>query len=484
LEIKQQVSHHGTGGARGLSTLYPNSATIPEVSLADHAAATHDRNNTSNGLNSHADLVNLHGLAEGSGGGAGTAYPYLIPPVFVSNPLDDDTTTTTTDMGSHDFYGFTNITNHASASNTSHHHHLNHLNQHLNHLNHFQSPVQSLDALLAFHLPALQSQHLSAAAQQVWSNQTTPELAASIGHGSPSLVAAPASVNPITNAIDQSMVGVSSNGNDSNNNNNGWPDAAGNYPNTTTNASTGVEGGYPSLPPLYDAVGNAAAALNGLASLNGGTTVTGVNGGVGGGGGGSITGASAHPAQTTSDGSLAPIDSHYAIPLLPSLHHHHHTHRLPSPGTTNSPANPDATVGANSNGSSTVTVGPVPSSSSSTNTTNATTTTTSSTQSLATPASASLLNLAAISPPAGSTQGALPRMPIDAQLIRKQVFYYFNRVRKMQYTFAGESTKDVLRDIVVSKKKLNYLLSTYSPFVSHPFLLNSTHYLPCSPITG
>jgi hypothetical protein len=39
---------------------------------------------------------------------------------------------------------------------------------------------------------------------------------------------------------------------------------------------------------------------------------------------------------------------------------------------------------------------------------------------------------------------------IDAQIVRKQIFYYFNRVRKMQYWFAGDSTKDVLRDIVVS----------------------------------
>ncbi|PVF99777.1 hypothetical protein CPB86DRAFT_277910 [Serendipita vermifera] len=356
-------------------------------------------------------------------------------------------------MDHHDFYGFTNITNHATSTS-------------------IPSAVQSLDALLAFHLPTLQSQHLSPAqaGAQVWSNQTTPELAASIGHGSP-LLATPGttSVNPITNAIDQSMVGVSSNGESK------WPDVTvGNYPTTTTTASgSGVEGGYPSLPPLYDAVGN--VALNSLASLNGG--------GVVGGGGGSITGASPHPAQTTSDGSLAPIDSHYNNTLLTSLHHshhhhhhHHHPHRTSLSGASNSPANPDA----NSNGNSTgVTVGPVPSSSSATTT-----------QSLPTPASASLLNLSAISPPAGSQCG-LPRLPIDAQLIRKQVFYYFNRVRKMQYTFAGESTKDVLRDIVVSNNFFLFLsyCVIYTPFlfcclpcvlrVLHPLLLNSKHCFLC-----
>jgi len=39
---------------------------------------------------------------------------------------------------------------------------------------------------------------------------------------------------------------------------------------------------------------------------------------------------------------------------------------------------------------------------------------------------------------------------IDAEIVRKQIFYYFNRVRKMQYCLAGETTKDVLRDLVVS----------------------------------
>ena len=39
---------------------------------------------------------------------------------------------------------------------------------------------------------------------------------------------------------------------------------------------------------------------------------------------------------------------------------------------------------------------------------------------------------------------------VDPEVIRRQIFYYFNRVRKMQYCLAGESTKDVLRDLVVS----------------------------------
>ncbi|KIM27565.1 hypothetical protein M408DRAFT_9264 [Serendipita vermifera MAFF 305830] len=39
---------------------------------------------------------------------------------------------------------------------------------------------------------------------------------------------------------------------------------------------------------------------------------------------------------------------------------------------------------------------------------------------------------------------------IDPEVVRKQIFYYFNRVRKMQYCLAGESTKDVLRDLVVA----------------------------------
>ena len=43
-----------------------------------------------------------------------------------------------------------------------------------------------------------------------------------------------------------------------------------------------------------------------------------------------------------------------------------------------------------------------------------------------------------------------PPASVDAETVRKQVSYYFNRVRKMQFLFAGESTKDVLRDIVVS----------------------------------
>jgi hypothetical protein len=44
--------------------------------------------------------------------------------------------------------------------------------------------------------------------------------------------------------------------------------------------------------------------------------------------------------------------------------------------------------------------------------------------------------------------------PPDIQLVQRQIFYYFNRVRKMQYCFAGETTKDVLRDMVVSNRPL------------------------------
>jgi hypothetical protein len=50
------------------------------------------------------------------------------------------------------------------------------------------------------------------------------------------------------------------------------------------------------------------------------------------------------------------------------------------------------------------------------------------------------------------------KQQIDPETVRKQIFYYFNRVRKMQYCLAGESTKDVLRDLVVS-----------DPHISRPF---------------
>jgi hypothetical protein len=174
--------------------------------------------------------------------------------------------------------------------------------------------MDPLGALLAYHLP-MQQQHPT----QVWSNQTTPDLNSGT-HESPS-------TNPITSAIDQSMVNI------------GMPPA----PITISPGQASWDGlnyaPFGSLPPLY----------------------------------GTGSGASyVEPESAIADGG----------PLGPQL-----------------------------------------------------------------------LALQGSLPTTGvDITRQLPKQPlIDAQIVRKQIFYYFNRVRKMQYWFAGESTKDVLRDIVVSR---------------------------------
>jgi hypothetical protein len=56
------------------------------------------------------------------------------------------------------------------------------------------------------------------------------------------------------------------------------------------------------------------------------------------------------------------------------------------------------------------------------------------------------------------------KQQIDPEVVRKQIFYYFNRVRKMQYCLAGETTKDVLRDLVVSDSHVSRLPRDLSRF--------------------
>jgi hypothetical protein len=223
--------------------------------------------------------------------------PFDFTPIFIpNNDLGD------LNPHSDDYLTFTNLTN-MNILPTTHDFSM-----------HANSAEMDLGALLAYHLPMQQQPHT-----QVWSNQTTPDLNSG-AQESPS-------TNPITSAIDQSMVNI------------GMPPA----PITISPGQSSWDGlnyaPFGSLPPLY----------------------------------GTGSGASfVEPEPAVSD------------------------------------------------------VGP---------------------QLLALQGSLSTTTV-------DITRQLQKQPSIDAQIVRKQIFYYFNRVRKMQYWFAGESTKDVLRDIVVSNPSL------------------------------
>lgn len=264
----------------------------------------------------------------------------------------------------------------------------------------------------------------------IWSNQTTPELIslqddpfAGAGNGifgNPALISLYGQtqpMQPITNAIEQSMVGVPPSTSTNSNN----PFSAQN--NSNNSGTTAVDGSCLEVNSMTVSGSNESSS----SSADGSS------------GSDNVEGdplhysipvipdsdSSTYPTQSQSQSHLSnltstailhsPLSHSQSLQSLQPTSHHAHTPGLSLPRTLPTTAT------------------------TSTNTNSNTGTGQSTSAKLDTTASAK------VNPP-------VRLGPLDIQLVQRQIFYYFNRVRKMQYCFAGETTKDVLRDMVVSKK--------------------------------
>lgn len=300
MEIKQQVSFHGNVRSS------PSGLGLNAGPLSPNASGNASENNhDSNVKYSYSQTE-----------------PFDFTPVFIPSAEGMD-------MTHHDnYFAFANLTN-MNLVPTAHD-----LSVHANPAT-LSADMDPLSALLAYHLPTQQLLHQQQNNNhaQIWSNQTTPEMNSG-GQSSPM-------VNPITNAIDQSMVNM------------GMPQTPITIPPGQSSWDSLNYPPFGSLPPLY----------------------------------GAGSGAYMGPEPSVAD-TATPLGPPSLLALQGSV---------------------------SSNG-------------------------------------------------IDVTQSVQKQPQIDSQIVRKQIFYYFNRVRKMQYWFAGESTKDVLRDIVVSLRSISLFPSRHRPF--------------------